>query len=61
MKPAKAQQVENTILQLAQRNQITEKISDERLVQMLQGGSAGEAKTSSVTYKRRNLDDDDAW
>lgn len=61
VKPEKAQQMENAILQMAQRGQITEKLSDERLVQMLQGGPTASGKTSSVTYKRRNLDDDDEW
>jgi DNA-binding TFAR19-related protein (PDSD5 family) len=62
VKPEKAQQVENAILARAQRGQIAEKVSEEVVIQMLQaGGGGGEKARGSVTYKRRNLDDDDEW
>lgn len=62
VKPEKARQVENTILQRAQRGQIMEKVSEDTVIQLLQAsGSAEAGKASNVTFRRRNLDDDDEW
>lgn len=39
-----------------------EKVSEDTVIQMLQAsGSAEASKASNVTFKRRNLDDDDEW
>ena len=62
VKPDKARQVETAILQRAQRGQIAEKVSEDTVIQMLQAsGSAEASKASNVTFRRRNLDDDDEW
>ena len=61
VKPEKAHQVENAILAMAQRGQLVEKVTEDRLIGMLQGGAEAEKKVSSVVFKRRNLDDDDEW
>lgn len=39
-----------------------EKVSEDTVIQMLQAnGSAEAGKASNVTFRRRNLDDDDEW
>jgi DNA-binding TFAR19-related protein (PDSD5 family) len=62
VKPEKAREIENSILQRAQRGLLGEKVSEDTVIQMLQAGNSGQqGKASSVTFKRRNLDDDDEW
>ena len=62
MKPEKAKQVEESILQRAKRGLVREKVGEDTVIQMLQAGAqSGQSKTSSVTFKRRDLDDDDEW
>lgn len=62
MKPEKAKQVEDSILQRAKRGIVREKVSEDTVIQMLQAGAqSGQSKASSVTFKRRDLDDDDEW
>lgn len=63
VKPEKSEQVENAILARAQRGQISEKVSEDVIIQMLQasGGSGGERGGSGVKFKRRDLEDDDEW
>lgn len=56
--------MEDAILARAQRGQIGEKVSEDVVIQMLQAGSSGAAERSagpSVSFRRRNLDDDDEW
>jgi DNA-binding TFAR19-related protein (PDSD5 family) len=62
VKPEKAKQVEDSILQRAQRGMVREKVSEQVVIQMLQAGSENDqGKASSVTFRRRDLDDDDEW
>lgn len=62
VKPEKAKQVEDSILQRAQRGQVREKVSEDVVIQMLQAGSESvQNKPSNVTFRRRALDDDDEW
>lgn len=61
VKPDKARAVENMILASAQRGQITEKISEERLVSMLEQISEkeGAAKKITITRRRPAFSDED--
>lgn len=61
VKPEKKQMVENLILQMAQRGQITEKVSEEKLIQLLGQVNEQTATTSKITMQRRRpvWDDDD--
>lgn len=62
VKPEKAKQVEDSILQRAQRGMVREKVSEDVVIQMLQAGSESvQSKAPSVTFRRRALDDDDEW
>ena len=64
VKPAKADEVSNQIISMAQRGALTEKISEDRLKQMIE--SAGQQQTSKapkITFQRKKYaaggDDDD--
>lgn len=62
VKPDKARAVENSVLAAAQRGQIQEKVSEERLVAMLEGMAEREAGARKVTITRRRpafSDEDD--
>ncbi|EFJ24174.1 hypothetical protein SELMODRAFT_415003 [Selaginella moellendorffii] len=60
VKPEKAKGVEDLILHSAQRGQITEKVSEERLIQLLEQINEQTKKTTKVTIqRRRNVLDDD--
>lgn len=62
VKPEKAKQVEDSILQRAQRGMVREKVTEDVVIQMLQSGSENvRSRASSVTFRRRDLDDDDEW
>jgi DNA-binding TFAR19-related protein (PDSD5 family) len=62
VKPDKAKRIEDSILARAQRGLVREKVNEDMVIQMLQAGSENvQSKTSSVTFRRRNLDDDDEW
>ncbi|KAG1674822.1 hypothetical protein FOA52_015209 [Chlamydomonas sp. UWO 241] len=68
VKPDKARAVENMMLGAAQRGQLGgEKISDERLLTMLESlnkgdGDGDDRRGPKVTIqRRRNMDDDDDW
>ena len=61
VKPEKAKQVEDSILQRAKRGMVREKVNEDTVIQMLQAGGGAQSKTSSVTFRRRDLDDDDEW
>jgi|UniRef100_A0A7S3BF14 programmed cell death protein 5 len=62
VKPDKARGVEEFIMQQAARGQITEKISEDRLISMVEnfGGAAAKPK-ATTTFRRRNIMDDDEW
>jgi len=61
VKPDKARGVENMILAAAQRGQLGEKVSDERLLSMLEQISEreGTAKPKITIQRRRPIFDDD--
>jgi len=61
VKPEKARGVENMILAAAQRGQLGEKVSDERLMSMLEQISEreGAAKPKITIQRRRPLFEDD--
>ncbi|KAL2629849.1 hypothetical protein R1flu_014535 [Riccia fluitans] len=62
VKPEKARGVEDLILRSAQYGQITEKVSEDRLISLLeQINEQSQKKTTTVTFQRRRsvLDDDD--
>ncbi|KAL3687790.1 hypothetical protein R1sor_014099 [Riccia sorocarpa] len=62
VKPEKARGVEDLILRSAQYGQITEKVSEDRLISLLeQINEESQKKTTTVKFQRRRsvLDDDD--
>jgi programmed cell death protein 5 len=60
VKPDKAKGVEDVILRSAQYGQITEKVSEERLIQLLeQINEQTQKKTKVVIQRRRSVLDDD--
>ncbi|KAF9666433.1 hypothetical protein SADUNF_Sadunf16G0228900 [Salix dunnii] len=61
VKPEKARGVEDVILRAAQMGQIVEKVSEERLISMLEQINNQTTKQTKVTIQRRRsvLDDDD--
>jgi len=60
VKPEKARGVEDVILRSAQYGQITEKVSEERLIQLLEQINEQTQKKTKVTIqRRRNVFDDD--
>lgn len=61
VKPDKAKGVEDVILRSAQYGQITEKVSEERLIQLLeQINEQTQKNTKVVIQRRRNVMDDDS-
>mmetsp|Transcript_40959 Transcript_40959/g.128375 ORF Transcript_40959/g.128375 Transcript_40959/m.128375 type:complete len:124 (-) Transcript_40959:1246-1617(-) len=54
----KAISLENQIISMATSGKIKQKINEELLIKMLEGGGQGEKKTS-VKFQRRNYFDDD--
>ncbi|KAL8511787.1 hypothetical protein ACS0TY_018282 [Phlomoides rotata] len=60
VKPDKARGVEDVILRAAQSGQIVEKVSEERLISLLEQINTQTAKETKVTIKRRPsvLDDE---
>jgi programmed cell death protein 5 len=65
VKPDKARAIENMILAAAQRGQLHEKVSEQRLVSMLeqisekQGGAEAGRGPKITIQRRRAFDDDD--
>ncbi|MCO5591105.1 hypothetical protein L7F22_045082 [Adiantum nelumboides] len=61
VKPEKARGVEDLLLRSAQMGQITEKVSEERLITLLEQINEQTQKAPRVTIQRRRsvLDDDD--
>ncbi|CAI0424493.1 unnamed protein product [Linum tenue] len=61
VKPEKARGVEDVILRAAQMGQIVEKVSEERLISLLEQINTQTSKQTKVTIQRRRsvLDDDD--
>lgn len=59
VKPEKAKGVENIVLQMAQRGQLNEKVSESRLISLLeQVNEQSSSKTKVTIQRRRALDDD---
>ncbi|KAL7142538.1 hypothetical protein ABFS83_08G130100 [Erythranthe nasuta] len=60
VKPDKARGVEDVILRAAQMGQIVEKVSEERLISLLEQINTQTTKETKVTIKRRQsvLDDE---
>ncbi|KAH7443484.1 hypothetical protein KP509_02G036700 [Ceratopteris richardii] len=61
VKPEKARSVEDLLIRSAQMGQITEKVSEERLIALLEQINEQTQKAPKVTIQRRRsvLDDDD--
>ncbi|KAJ0966485.1 hypothetical protein J5N97_023402 [Dioscorea zingiberensis] len=61
VKPDKAKGVEDVVLRAAQMGQITEKVSEERLISLLEQINNQTSKQTKVTIQRRRnvLEDDD--
>ncbi|KAF5738301.1 Programmed cell death protein 5 [Tripterygium wilfordii] len=61
VKPEKARGVEDVIFRAAQMGQIVEKVSEERLISLLEQINSQTAKQTKVTIQRRRsvLEDDD--
>ncbi|XP_022715626.1 DNA-binding protein DDB_G0278111-like [Durio zibethinus] len=61
VKPEKARGVEDVLLRAAQMGQIVEKVSEERLISLLEQINTQTTKQTKVTIQRRRsvLDDDD--
>eukprot|EP00670_Eutreptiella_braarudii_P013451 CAMPEP_0174327930 /NCGR_PEP_ID=MMETSP0810-20121108/14804_1 /TAXON_ID=73025 ORGANISM="Eutreptiella gymnastica-like, Strain CCMP1594" /NCGR_SAMPLE_ID=MMETSP0810 /ASSEMBLY_ACC=CAM_ASM_000659 /LENGTH=119 /DNA_ID=CAMNT_0015441859 /DNA_START=26 /DNA_END=385 /DNA_ORIENTATION=+ len=61
VKPEKARQVENMIIQAVSRGQVRPPVDEEQLISLLEQISGGSATSSgpSITIKRKVADDDD--
>ncbi|KAK3430761.1 hypothetical protein EUGRSUZ_E02375 [Eucalyptus grandis] len=61
VKPEKARGVEDVVLRAAQMGQIVEKVSEERLITLLEQINTQTTKQTKVTIQRRRnvLEDDD--
>ncbi|KAG5622203.1 hypothetical protein H5410_007421 [Solanum commersonii] len=61
VKPDKARGVEDVILRAAQYGQITEKVSEQKLIELLEQINTQTTKQTKVTIQRRRnvLEDDD--
>ncbi|KAL5990079.1 hypothetical protein ACLOJK_010976 [Asimina triloba] len=61
VKPEKARGVEDVVLRAAQMGQIAEKVSEERLISLLEQINTQTSKQTKVTIQRRRsvLEDDD--
>lgn len=59
VKPDKARSVEETIIRQASAGQIQEKISEDRLIKMVESYGVQAEKKATTTFRRRNIMDDD--
>merc|ERR1712098_161010 len=59
VKPDKADEIENTLLQMAMNGKIQAKVTDEDLKKLL--AADGEKTQTKVVMNRRNIMDDDDW
>eukprot|EP00887_Chlorella_sp_A99_P006253 scaffold3.g6253.t1 len=60
VKPDKARAIEDIIIQAARRGQLGEKVSEERLIELLeQVNERTQSKTKVTIQRRRAFDDDD--
>ncbi|XP_020195672.3 uncharacterized protein [Aegilops tauschii subsp. strangulata] len=59
VKPDKARGVEDVLLRAAQTGGISEKVSEERLISLLEQINTHTSKQTKVTIQRRRFDDDD--
>ena len=63
VKPEKARSVESKLLSMAQRGALTERVSEQRLISLLNSASSGSGSESSrgptVERKRPSVFDDD--
>ncbi|KAH7545117.1 hypothetical protein FEM48_Zijuj01G0059100 [Ziziphus jujuba var. spinosa] len=59
VKPEKARSVEDVVLRAAQMGQIAEKVSEERLISLLEQINNQTTKQTKVTRRRSVLEDDD--
>mmetsp|Transcript_61045 Transcript_61045/g.132344 ORF Transcript_61045/g.132344 Transcript_61045/m.132344 type:complete len:127 (-) Transcript_61045:167-547(-) len=58
VKPEKKEQMEATILQIAQSGQLQEKMSESMLIQLMERADA-QVQQSTVKFRRKPRDDDD--
>eukprot|EP01132_Coremiostelium_polycephalum_P005984 gene5984-7455_t len=58
VKPDKARQIEDMLIRSAQTGQISEKVDEQKLISLLEQISGKEKKTT-ITMKRRTIEDDD--
>lgn len=59
VKPEKAKGVEDIILRAAQMGQIVEKVSEQKLIELLEQINTQTSKQTKVTIQRRRFEDDD--
>eukprot|EP00742_Colponemidia_sp_Colp-10_P006401 GILJ01006859.1.p1 GENE.GILJ01006859.1~~GILJ01006859.1.p1 ORF type:complete len:151 (-),score=27.17 GILJ01006859.1:124-525(-) len=59
VKPDKARKIEDMLISAAQRGQLNEKITEPKLVQMLEQINEVATKETKITFKRRTFDDED--
>lgn len=59
VKPEKAKGVENMVLQMAQKGQLNEKVSESRLISLLEQVNEHSSSKTKVTIQRRRALDDD--
>lgn len=59
MKPEKARAIEDMLLGAAKRGQIQEKVSEERLIELLEQVNEQTQSKTRVTIQRRRAFDDD--
>merc|ERR1712159_194933 len=59
VKPEKATEIENTLLQQAMAGKIQSKVTDEELKKLL--AADGAQSQTGVQFNRRNIMDDDDW
>jgi programmed cell death protein 5 len=59
VKPDKARGVEDLVIRMAQMGQITEKVSEDRLISLLEQINEQQQSRTRVTIQRRNVFDDD--
>ena len=58
VKPEKARGVEDIIIHAAKRGQIQEKVSEDRLIELLEQVNERTQQKAKVTFQRRAFDDD---
>ncbi|PSC68378.1 DNA-binding protein isoform X1 isoform A [Micractinium conductrix] len=61
VKPDKARAIEDMILMAARRGQLQEKVSEPRLIELLEQVSEQNERKTKVTIQRRRALDDDEW